>query len=124
MKTFLSGKAPNMSQKIRRFFFLNVILLNRKRKEVNSVLAVAFLIAIVIAFLYGFNFLGKLLLFIGAIVFYVLNLSILFDSSVSTVLIILTLGIGLMLFWIYVRVAEEREQKERNKQINGQSNLT
>ena len=69
-------------------------------------LTAAFLIAIVIAFLYGFNFLGKLLFFIGAIALYILNLSFIFNSSISTVVTMLILGIGLMLFWMYVRVAE------------------
>lgn len=86
-------------------------------------LTAAFLIAIVIAFLYGFNFLGKLMVFVGSIALYILNLSFWFNSSISTVVTMLILGIGLMLFWMYVRVAEERELKERKEQGNSQSSL-
>ncbi len=89
----------------------------------NDVLTVALLIAIMIAFLYGFSFLGKFLLFVGAIACYVLNLSFWFNSSISTVVTTLILGIGLMLFWMYVRVTEEREQNERKSQNNSQSIL-
>jgi len=67
--------------------------------------------------------LGKLLIFAGAIVLYVLNLSFFFNSSVSTIVAMLTLGIGLMLFWMYVHVAEERNQKEQAKQDSCQSDL-
>lgn len=83
-------------------------------------LTVAFLIAIIAAFLFGFRFLGTLLLFIAGIVLYVLNLSFWLNSSVSTVVVILTLAIGLMLFWMYVRVTEERKQKDKDE---SQSNL-
>ena len=84
---------------------------------------VAFLIAIIIAFLCGFNYLGKLLIFVGAIACYVLNLSFWFNSSISTVVTTLLLGIGLMLFWMYVRVAEEREQREKKEIDNSQGNI-
>ncbi len=89
----------------------------------NIVLTAAFLIAIFIAFLYGFSFLRNLLIFVGAIAFYILNLSFCFNSSISTVVTMLILGIGLMLFWMYVRVTEEREQNERKEQDHRQGNL-
>ena len=67
--------------------------------------------------------LGKLLIFVGVIVLYILNLSFFLNSSVSTIVAMLTLGIGLMLFWMYVRIAEERNQKEQAKQDSSQSDL-
>lgn len=83
----------------------------------------AFLIAIIIALLCGFSFLGKLLMFAAAIAFYTLNLSFLFNSSVSTVVIWLLLGIGLMLFVMYVHVSEKMEQREKREKDNSQSNM-
>ena len=41
------------------FFLFESVIISWKGKEVGDMLTAAFLIAIVIAFLYGFNFLGK-----------------------------------------------------------------
>ena len=67
--------------------------------------------------------LGTLLLSIVTIALVVSNLSFLFDSSVSTVVTWLLLGMGLMLFVMYVHVSEEMEQKEQREKDNSQSNM-
>ena len=75
-------------------------------------IVLAFLIIILITFLFNLRSLGSLLLFIGAIVLGISNLSFLFNCNVSTIVMVLLLGIGLLFLLMYGCISEEREKRK------------
>lgn len=81
-------------------------------------LAIIAYIACSIGMLFGLDMLKSLC---GVILVFFLfaselfEMSLLFNSSISTILKLLILGIGLLLFWMFVRVTEEKEQKNKNQ---------
>lgn len=85
----------------------------------NDVIVLAFLIIILITFLFNLRSLGSLLLFIGAIVLGISNLSFLFNCNVSTIVMVLLLGIGLLFLLMYGCISEEREKKQNKNSQSG-----
>lgn len=73
----------------------------------------AFLIIFLITFLFNLRALRSLLLFIGAIVLGISNLSFLFNCNVSTVVTVLLLGIGLLFILMYGCITDDREKKQK-----------
>lgn len=82
-------------------------------------IVLAFLIIILITFLFNLRSLGLLLLFIGAIVLGISNLSFLFNCNVSTIVMVLLLGIGLLFLLMYGCISEEREKKQNKNSQSG-----
>ena len=76
----------------------------------------AFLLLIIMTFLFNLRSLGPLLLFIGTVLLCISNLSLLFNCSASTIVMWILLGIGLMLILMYGCITEKQEQKERKEQ--------
>ena len=79
----------------------------------------AFLIIILITFLFNLRSLGSLLLLIGTIVLGLSNLSFIFNCNVSTVVMVLLLGIGLLFLLMYGCISEEREKRENKNSQSG-----
>ena len=98
-----------MSQSVQRFKFDDMITVER---EVNDMVILAFLLLIIMTFLFNLRSLGPLLLFIGTVFLGVSNLSFLFNCSASTVVMWTLLSIGLMLILMYGCITEKQEQKE------------
>ena len=63
--------------------------------------------------------LGSLLLFIGAIVLGISNLSFLFNCSASTIVMVLLLGSSLLFLLMYGCISEERENNENKNSQSG-----
>lgn len=79
----------------------------------------AFLIIILLTFLFNLRSLGSLLLFIGAIVLGISNLSFLLNCSASTIVMVLLLGSSLLFLLMYGCISEEREKKENKNSQSG-----
>lgn len=79
----------------------------------------AFLIIILLTFFLNLRSLGSLLLFIGAMVLGISNLSFLFNCSASTIVMVLLLGSSLLFLLMYGCISEERENNENKNSQSG-----